>query len=359
MATPLAAKTNDTTIAPISQDVAEAAPLVSPAPPLVTDPPRLVIVTLDGVRWQDVFAGTPHAADTPKRSVASRATDTAPFKNLQRIVAERGAAFGGHGCPHDVRVAGPSNISLPGYMEIFSGKASNSCMSNECPRTGSTTLLDDAAKATRGRDVAVFSSWSPYGRAATKDPNAMAMSVGGERGSVPKHVDDAKLIGLLDEGAKAPPFPGVADYRPDAFTAKAALRYLEVAEPRVLVVGLGDADEQAHRANYDGYYRALADADGFLGELDRTLERMGPKGRGTTVIVTTDHGRSQAMRDHGPFYRESARVWVAAWNGSVIHRGVTCAAQPLRLGHIAPAAKAVLGLGGDGGPLAVELLGGS
>ena len=359
MATPLAAKTNDTSIAPITQDVAEAAPLVSPAPPLVTDPPRLVIVTLDGVRWQDVFAGTPHAADAPKRSVTSRATDTAPFKNLQRIVAERGAAFGGQGCPHDVRVAGPSNISLPGYMEIFSGKASNSCMSNECPRTGSTTLLDDAVKATRGRDVAVFSSWSPYGRAAAKDPNAMAMSVGGERGSVPKHVDDAKLIGLLDEGAKAPPFPGVADYRPDAFTAKAALRYLEVAEPRVLVVGLGDADEQAHRANYDGYYRALADADGFLGELDRTLERMGPKGRGTTVIVTTDHGRSQAMRDHGPFYRESARVWVAAWNGSVIHRGVTCATQPLRLGHIAPAAKAVLGLGGDGGPLAVELLGGS
>src|SRR5437870_3452774 len=78
---------------------------VTPAPPLDTEPPRLVIVTLDGVRWEDVFVGTDHAGDPPKRTFVQRATDTTPFKNLQRIVAERGAAFGGNQCPHDVRVA--------------------------------------------------------------------------------------------------------------------------------------------------------------------------------------------------------------------------------------------------------------
>jgi hypothetical protein len=310
----------------------------------------VVLVTLDGVRWEDAFAGTAHGPDLAKRGVV--------MPNLHRIVGERGAAFGGSGCAFDMRVSGPTNLSLPGYMEIFSGRASTTCLANDCPRTTNPTLLDDVRAKTSARDVAVFSSWSPYGRAASRAPKSLTSSLGGEMGTVAKTKVDATLEKLLEAGAAAGPFPGWMDYRPDAHTARAALRYLEIAAPRLLVVGLGDADEHAHRGDVDGYYRAVRAADDFLLSVDATLERMGEAGRRTTVIVTTDHGRARTIRDHGPGLAESARVWAAAWNGAIVRRGVTCSTQPLRLAHVAPAVRAILELDADGGALGTELLGG-
>lgn len=346
-----------TTLEPLEGDGAEPP---APAPPLEEQPSRLVLVTIDGARWEDVLAGTDRAAEAPRRGQGVAAPTTAVLPNLHRFVRERGALFGGEGCTHDVRTAGRTHTSLPGYMEIFTGRAPASCLSNECPRTTTPTLLDDVRAKTSAGDVAVFSSWSVYARAAAKDPHAIVMSTGGSTGTAAK-ADDA-LDKLLAAGDAASAFPGYADYRPDAHTGKIALRYLEAAAPRLLVVGLGDADEYAHRGDFDGYWRALRAADDFLGELDETLARMGPAGRRTTVLVTTDHGRAKNLRDHGPAYAESARVWIAAYGGAIVRRGVDCASQPLRLAHVASAARAILGLDDpddDPGPLATELLGGA
>src|SRR5262249_21701380 len=136
-----------TSIEPIPSDE----PVLATTPPLTHEPSRVVLVTLDGVRWEDAFAGTGHAPELPKRGVV--------MPNLHRIVGERGAAFGGSGCASDVRVSGPTNLSLPGYMEIFSGKRVANCYWNGCPRTTTPTLLDDVRAKTSSRDVAVFSSW--------------------------------------------------------------------------------------------------------------------------------------------------------------------------------------------------------
>lgn len=342
-----------TAIEPVATD--EPLPLLSA--PLDEAPPHLVLVTLDGVRWEDVFAGTARAPDPPKKP--PRAQEQIAFPNLHRLVSERGAAFGGAGCPHDVRVSGPSNFSLPGYMEIFGGRQSPTCIWNDCPKTTTPTLVDDVRAKTSAHEVAVFASWSTYARAVAKDTRSITLSAGAEPGAA-KSATDPELAKLLAAGAEAGPFPGLWDYRPDVHTARIALHYLEVSRPRLLVVGLGDADEQAHRGDIDAYYRALRAEDAFLQELDATLARMGSTGRRTTVIVTTDHGRAHTIREHGPAFAEAARVWVAAWNGAIVRRGVACAASPLRLAHVASAARTILELerDADGGPLTTELLGG-
>src|SRR5678815_4769572 len=77
-----------------------------PSPPLVA--PRapaartrnLILVTIDGVRWQDLFGGAP--CHTP---------------NL-RALGEAGVALGEHAAP--VMSSGPRFVSLPGYRETVS-----------------------------------------------------------------------------------------------------------------------------------------------------------------------------------------------------------------------------------------------
>lgn len=315
-------------------------------------PSRLVLVTIDGVRWEDVFV-------TGRRDARRDIAESMP--SLRRLVRERGLALGGPGCNHDLRASGPNFVSLPGYLEMFTG-TTTTCTHNECAPVQSATVIDEARSvAKRPGDVAVFSSWGKYGHAVARDRRAIVLSAGASvtSGRAPAFgaaKDDAELRSLLAVGAASSGYPGHGDYRPDEHTARLALRYLEVAEPRLLVIGLGDADEYAHRGDIAGYRRAIRRADDVLGDLDRVLARMGDKE--TAVLVTTDHGRSRSLRAHGALFPESQRVFLAAFGSGIARRGVTCAAEPLRLSHLAGAMRALLALEGEAGPLAGEITAG-
>lgn len=311
------------------------APVVAPAAPPI--PNRVVLVTLDGVRWEDMLGSTPE-------------TSSLAMPNLHRLVKERGVAFGGAGCEHDVRASGPNFVSLPGYMEIFSGKPPV-CQHNYCPNTEQDTFVDEARKAShREADVAVFSSWNRLSAAVAKDKKALVLSAGARTIKIAAAKDDDKLRSFLVEGANGAGFPGSGDYRKDDVTAKVALRYLETKTPRLLVIGLGDADEYAHRGDLAGYRKAIARSDDMLGELDKTLARMGEDGEHTAVIVTTDHGRAKNLFNHGALAPESARVWIAAFGSGIAHQGVTCAPESMRLAHIAGAVRQLLDLDAEGEP---------
>jgi hypothetical protein len=248
--------------------------------------------------------------------------------------------------------SGPRFISLPGYLEIFAGKPDPGCGGNECNRPPAHTLVDDVRESSGADDVAVITSWPTIARAATSDPSACVMSAGRKllsRAEVLRA--DSAMPPLLERGARVKPWPGEGDYRPDAFTSRVALRYLETTRPRMLFVGLGDADEYAHRGDYHGYLEALHASDAFLGELQATLGRMGARGRHTTVLVTADHGRAYSFNDHGARYPESARVWLLAAGGDVHRHGVLSAAAPHTLSDIAPTVRALLGIPGPGRPI--------
>jgi hypothetical protein len=315
------------------------------APPLPTKPePRVIVVTLDGVRWEDMLGATSE-------------TSTLAMPNLHRLVNERGVVFGAAGCEHEVRAYGPSYVSLPGYLEIFTGKPT-ACTHNYCANVDSDTFVDEVRDASKhDTDVAVFSSWNRYSAAAAHDRKSIVMSAGARTIGIAPAKEDRRLKALLDQGAATAGYPGYGDYRPDATTSKIALRYLEIEKPRLLVIGLGDADEQAHRGDIPGYRRAILKSDDMIGEIDKTLRRMGEVDR-TTVIVTTDHGRAKSLFSHGPTSPESGRVWIAAFGGVVAHRGVACAPEELRLTHVAGAVRYLLSVDSplETGPLAEALV---
>jgi arylsulfatase A-like enzyme len=311
----------------------------------------VVLVVLDGVRWQDVFEG-PDAALARRhggeRPAFASARELMP--NVYRLLDEGGVAVGAPGRGPAMSATGPRFISLPGYLEIFAGKPDLACESNDCPARPARTLLDDVAAEGPG-EVAVVASWPNIARAAAADASGYPVMAGRRLVTEPAKLRaDAETMRALDRGRGARPAPGHGDYRPDAFTAKIALDYLAAARPRLLFVGLGDADEHAHRDDYGRYLDAVHHADVFIGDLARALGGMGARGRHTTILVTADHGRAFDFKDHGPEFPESGRVFLLALGGDA--RQGAAAGERHTLSDVAPTVRALLGVRGEGEPIA-------
>jgi hypothetical protein len=289
-------------------------------------------------------------AGMPRGAKGEGARDLLP--NLYSALETRGAVIGAPGHGKAIAASGPNFVSMPGYTEIFEGRAPAGCQDNACDGTQASTIVDEVRhRATADSQVAVFASWERIRSAATRDPASIVLSAGrADVHGAAFLARDLELRDLLERGAASDPYPGSDGFRPDRYTAALALRYLEATRPAFLFVGLGEPDEYAHRGDYVGYLGALRAADHFVGELFATLDRLGERGRSTLVLLTADHGRARDYREHGGQYPESARVWLAAFGGPVRARGFAEAPEPRRLADVAPTIRAVLDLDtkGDG-----------
>lgn len=298
---------------------------------------RVVLITIDGARWQEVFEGS-----DPERSGEPWITPDDLLPRSRRLVATRGVAVGGPGAGcGTVHTAGASNMSFPGYIEIFTGHASH-CLDNRCDDV-EETVLDEAARSSLG-SAASIASWEVLAGAAASRTGGAFVSAGR---FFPGEPADVRLAEAVSAGRRASPYPGIDGYRPDEATAAIALEYLRVEKPALFHIGLGDTDEYGHRGNYHAYLDALRGADRLVGAVADTLDAMGPLGERTTVIVTADHGRAVNFNDHGALHPESGRSFVLAFGGGIPVSGVTCAPHDVTLADVAPTIRVLMGLGRD------------
>jgi hypothetical protein len=276
---------------------------------------RVVVVTIDGVRWQDVLGEGARAR----------------LPNLYAL-ADRGLMLGDQ---RPFSASGPNYVSLPGYRELMAGRQTE-CRDNDCAPVSEPTLLDELHQAGLGSEqIAAIGSWDRLDRAASVDASQIACSFGRTHGASREHLRVSDEAGaLLDKSAHAQTWPGDGDYRPDALTAALALEYARVVRPRFLWVALGDTDEHAHHGDYAAYLAALSRADAFLGELVRTTDDE------TLILVTTDHGRAANFRDHGRA-PESGATWLVAAGPGIRN------AAPRHLSDLAGLARHALGLAPD------------
>jgi hypothetical protein len=288
--------------------------------------PHLLLITIDGVRAQDIFA-----SDGRTR-----------LPNLYRLI-DRGVALGSDASP--VYASGPRFVSLPGYREILTGRrGTRACVDNECGPLDEPTLLDELRLrgGLDGGDVVVLASWPVIARAAALTPAAITLLVGRHGGVSRSRLScDPAVAAALAAGRQAGAFPGHGDYRPDAATAALATALVQAGQPRVLWIALGDTDEYAHRGDWQGYLAALAAADALLGR----LARLG-LADDTLILVTADHGRSANFRDHGDSL-ESSRSWLIAAGGAIPPVGIVRDGDAHRLADIAPSLRALVHLDHD------------
>lgn len=309
---------------------------------------RVVLVTLDGVRAEDVFEGADPSL-RPGSKIAHLTRPEAVMPRTHRLVATRGVALGADraGCG-TVRTASGANVSLPGYLEIFTGRKTR-CRDNQCARTKTPTFLDEAADAGFA-PVASIGSWDVLTRAVTRGASAVLAAEGAQRWPGSRPLVEGQLEAFVSAGEDAEAFPGSGRYRPDHYTTAIALEYLRTAAPPVLHVGLGDPDEWGHKNDYPAYLDAIGKADAFIGALADTLDGMGEVGARTTVIVTTDHGRNRDFQHHGAFSFTSAHAFVIAFGPRVAAQGIACPARDVTLADVAPTVRALIGLSADTAP---------
>ena len=324
---------------------------VAPSMPHPAD--IVVVLTIDGVRWQEIFRGSdPILGRNLGPEFAPWQTPAALTPHLHQLAAGQGTLLGADTAP--MVASSPSTVSLPGYSEIFSGRGP-SCANNDCPATTEMTLLDEWRQRDPNAQLTILSSWSRIGRAAAKDLSGMTVSAGQ---SVKVHAErfcvEPGLCLRYHVSTHVSPWPGDDDYRPDRATSALALEYLRVHQPQFLFVGLGDTDEHAHHGDYRGYLQALHAADATIGAIGQWLLEKEQQGHRTLLVCTTDHGRSHGFNHHGGA-PEAARVW-ALFAGSVVAARGQLVANTTRLADIAPTVRTFVDLQRDTQPAAGQAL---
>jgi hypothetical protein len=295
---------------------------------------NVIVVTMDGMRWQEVFGGlqstlltkdeggiseaAPVSARFDAGTAEQRRQKLMPF--FWDVIATQGQVFGD---PSHQSVAHVTNglwFSYPGYNELLTGFPDPRIDSNDKVANPNATVLEwlNHAPAYTGR-VAAFASWEllPW---ILNEPRSK-IPCNGDGPPIPSPSTD--IDRAIDAfAADLPPIWG--ETRLDAPTGYAALEYFKKQHPRVLYVMLGETDEWAHGRRYDLYLDAAQRNDRFIKRLWETAQSMPEYTNRTALIVATDHGRGEGpdWTDHGRKVPAAERIWMAVLGPGVPARGL-------------------------------------
>lgn len=295
---------------------------------------NVLVVTLDGMRWQEVFTGLDASLNAKEQGVAkperlarrfdgetpeARRQALMPF--LWTVVAREGQLLGDASRGSLVRATNGLWFSYPGYNELFSGAPDPRVDSNEKKPNPNRTVLEWLSGRPGFEErVAVFGTWDVFPFIFATERSGVP--VAGTGPPFPSPASDREQ--LLNEFTAALPvsWEGVPF---DAPATEGALEYLRTRQPRVLAVLLGETDEWAHDRRYDLYLDAAHRADRFVRRLWETAQSL-PAYRGRTALVlATDHGRGSTTRDwtdHGEKVPGADRIWMAVMGPDVPALGV-------------------------------------
>ncbi|MBI4925008.1 MAG: alkaline phosphatase family protein [Bdellovibrio sp.] len=270
---------------------------------LATEQKNVILVTFDGVRWKEVFYGIDSKISGGKSGNI--------FYYLWADLDLKGITLGNRYLGTEVKVTGPTAVSLPTYQNIMLGRVQLSCLKNECDRIKEETLPERIKRELNLNplEVATIASWDAIPRAVEHIEGSTFVNAGIQ--PITDGTDDPDLIRLNEAQQKDPPTQWHWA-RLDKHTMAQALRYLKVHKPRFLFVSLNDTDEWGHLGKYEEYVETLKSYDIWLKELSDTLEQMGEYGKNTTLIVTTDHGRGEGddWKHHAASIADSMYIWI-------------------------------------------------
>lgn len=287
---------------------------------------NVVVVTLDGFRWQEVFTGADESLldakmggvrdihdlkrrfwrETPKE----RREILLPF--LWSTIGKRGQIFGNPARKARARCTNGLKFSYPGYSEMFCGFSDPRINSNDKKDNPNLSVLEylNERAGFRGYVEAVC-TWDVFPFIFRAHKNGLPVHAGWLPLRNETLTDrERHLNEFMDWTPHVWP-----DNAFDVFTMGAAQSALERRKPRVLYIGLGETDEWGHGRHYDLYLDAAHKADRFLFETWQMLQRLPQYRDKTTLLVTTDHGRGSTRADwtdHGKNVPEAEFIWIAA-----------------------------------------------
>lgn len=284
---------------------------------------NLVIVTIDGVRWREVFNGADSAlvndagytADPMltqlefwDSSLSERRRKLLPF--FWNILVKQGSLYGNRNFYNKVNVANFYKFSYPGYNELFTGYADPAINSNKAIEDNNVNVFEFLNEVPGYKDsVVAFTSWDIFPSILASRRNELQVYSG--YAPLPDSVlnPEANLINQLQEKV----ITNKKDTRYDELTFLAATTYLQQHHPKVILVSFGEPDESAHAGEYDKYLQEINNADRMIGRLWYFIQTDTSYKNKTALLITTDHGRgkkSNSWTGHGTFINGSRKTWL-------------------------------------------------
>lgn len=287
---------------------------------------NIIIVTTDGLRWQEVFGGMDSTlanmkaynekkqdyifktywADTPEE----RRAKLMPF--FWSTIASQGNIYGNRRYANLVNNANPYSISYPGYNEIFTGYPDTAVNSNNYKANPNVTVLEFLNRHPQfaGR-VAAFVAWEAFDRILNE-----------KRAGFPVVSAFDSIEGKLTQRQQLLNAMKRDSYRPfgnaeclDVFTHYEAIEHLRLHRPKVLYVAYGETDEWAHHAQYRSYLDAARQVDKWIEEIWNFVQSHPAYRNKTALLFTTDHGRGDATKSQWTGHNKSipgaSDIWMA------------------------------------------------
>ena len=313
--------------------------------------PKIVLITLDGFRWQELFTGADEALvgkekyvedtkglkerfwrDTPEE----RRTVLMPF--LWNEVTKMGQLHGNRNIGSQVNVTNEKWFSYPGYNEILTGIADDKRIdSNDKVNNPNITILEKINNVSNFKGkVAVFGSWDVIPFIVNEERSGLPVNAGFEEAKGANL--SAREIFLNELQPKVPsPWDSV---RLDAFTSNYALEYIKREHPELVFISFGETDDFAHGGNYQAYLKSANATDGLIKDLWNFTQKDSFYKDNTIFIISTDHGRGTEpidhWRSHGKKIKGADEVWIVVFGNNIQVLGEVNSKEQLYSNQIAP-----------------------
>lgn len=286
---------------------------------------NVILVTLDGLRHEEVFGGLDrklvHPVHGGVRDTAALQQAFADAKREQRreklmpffwkTIAKQGVVFGDESRRSIARCTNGLYFSYPGYNELLTGARDPRIDSNKKEHNRNVTVLEwlHQKPAYRGK-VAAFTCWDVFPYIINTPRSGIPVQSGFDPPIASPLTDADRAVN--DMAANLPRYwPGV---QYDVVPFLGAMTAMKRDKPRVLYLGLGETDDWAHDRRYDLYLNAAHYSDDFIRRLWEQAQSMDEYRGKTSLVITTDHGRGGTLKDwtsHGKDIRGADRIWIA------------------------------------------------
>ena len=274
------------------------------APLIAAD--NLLLVSIDGLRWQEVFRGYQDDVLNLEDFKADKSAIQKQFSGnntqekrqklmpfLWQVVSKQGVLLGNRDNQSPMQLSNNLWFSYPGYNELLTGKADPSIDSNHASNNKNITFLE-WLNTQQGyqRQVAAFGSWDVFPAIINRTRSQVFINAGFESANWPDLSNKAKWLNELQKQIPSP----WHNVRLDAFTNGFAKEYILAFQPKVIYLALGETDDFAHQGNYPEYLRGAKRADQFIAQLWTLLQSIEQYQGKTNLVITVDHGRGDSAK---------------------------------------------------------------
>jgi hypothetical protein len=322
---------------------------------------NVLLVTIDGLRWQEVFSGADETllnaskesggvpenvlktlrADFWADSAGARRRRLMPF--VWDTIARQGQLYGNRSLGSAASVLNAERISYPGYNELLTGRADPLITSNTpLPNRNVTVLEWLHQRPGYTGQVAACAQWGVF--SAIINVGRSRLPVWVTRQHSPPGLATPRLLEIERWMDEIPPL--TPDEHFDAFVYHAAIEMFDTRRPRVFLLAFGEPDSWAHSRRYDRYLYSIRRCDGFIRQLWEKLQQLPQYRDCTTLIISPDHGRGVSPADwtsHGKKVLRAEETWLMALGPDTRALGERRATPEVHQAQIAGTVAALLG----------------